>query len=1055
MSENSMETSKEVIEDLELQLKIEKMKHDLLADSLKCGVWVYDIATKKYTQSRKLDGKWSNKRLDVENYRETMKSWGLIHPEDLKVFEEYCDSMDRGDDKFEYDVRSASDEGRFIWLRFIGNAFYDKNGKAIKIVGLTLDVTKQKTAYSNLDNRTMLDPLTHLYNETTVRKMIENLIAEDKEKKGILYIIDIDNFRKIDEQWGHIYGDQVIERLADSILAFFNSDAIIGRIGGDEFIIFCCTDVERQQASITADKLMERVSEIDLIDGSFLTVSVGISIYPEYGSTYDSLYNNADIALYYAKRSGKNKYYIYNKRMSKRSVLGETTRKKDTNRKDIPKEMTIIEKELFDYAFETISAVSNFQEALQLILSEIGIHYKLDSIFVLEYFDGVENVAITGSWIRKPEQVNSDTVEQIYTKYWKRVETYFCQNNSLIYDITDIDPRVNRYLYKNGIQAAIQIPIFDGNRLLGLISYESREEIREWSPTQIATLSSITKMISSYMLRMRLKTELEDEFIYTGGAMDSLKLTYYSIDYESYELLYVSRYSKALFPNIQVGDKCYQSLMGLDQPCKDCPLNGLQENQKQNSIEIYDEKRDAWFTVSASVIESTMKKQYLICWMDITMFLERVKSTDQLTGTLSYDKFCAESLKKLSYKEPGSRYATAFIGIRNFESVNENCGYMVGDIILQTIARHCTEALQEDELICRIKGDDFILLLRYSDIQIVKSRISKIFESFHKAVREMYPYMALRCDCGIYEIKATDYSISGILDKSNLARKQALGNAYEWDSIIILTEESERLEIEEKVLERLMLEALRKKEYQVYLQPKVNVRNRRIMGAEALVRWWENGKMISPAKFIPIAEKSGIVTEIDKQVYDALFQQIKQWLKNGYCVPVISFNVSRLHLYDDNFVDYMKSLVDKYEIPYELLEIELTESVFFNNADRMKDMITRLRSLGFKISMDDFGTGYSTLSLMKSLPMDVLKIDGNFFYNNQLDRNSKAIISAIIQLSKNLGVKVVAEGIETIDQVIFIQEEDCDYAQGYYYYKPLPMKEFEELFFKEDTSNNI
>ncbi len=1048
MSEKSKETAKEEnIEELELQLKIEKMKYDLLADTLKCGLWVYDIATKKYTQSRKLDGKKSKSHLDVDNYRETMKSLGLIHPEDLVIFEAYCDSMDRGDEKFEYDLRLASDEGRFIWVRYLGNAFYDANGNATKIVGITLDVTKQKSDYSIQANKAMLDPLTHLYNSVTMRKMIEEIITKDKAEKGILYIIDIDNFKMLENQWGHLYGDQVIETLADSILAFFDKDAIIGRIGGDEFIVFSRTDSKENQTIQVADKLMNRVNEIDLKDGTYLSISMGIATYPEHGNTYDSIYNNADIALFYAKRNGKNRYYIYNEQMAKRPVLGETKLKKDSSRKDVPKDMTIIEKELFDYAFEIISIVSNFHEALQMILSEIGIRYNLDAILVLEYFDDFEYVELTESWIRNPDKIDTKAIEQNYTMHWKRVERFFTEESNLVYDITNINPRVNGYLYKNGIQAAVQIPIFDGNRLVGLISYESRNEPREWNSTQLATLSSITKMLASYMLRMRLKTELEDENIYTGGAMDSLKLTYYSIDQETYELLYVSRYSKALFPGILVGDKCYRSIMGLDQPCKDCPLNGLLENQFQNTIEVYNESKDAWFTVSASVIKNTLRKQYLVCWMDITMFLERVKSTDQLTGTLSYDKFCAESLKKLSAKDPNSSYATAFLGIRNFAGVNENYGYTIGDVVLQTIAHHCMDALQEDELICRIKGDDFIMLLKYSDIQTVKNRIAVIFESFHKVIRKMYPHMALRCDCGIYEIKATDYSISGILDKSNLARKQALGNSFEWDSIIVLTEESERLENEEKVMERLMLEALRKNEFQVYLQPKVNVRNRRIIGAEALVRWTLDGEMISPAKFIPVAEKSGIVTEIDKYVYEMLFQQIKQWLKHGYCVPVISFNVSRLHLYDDNFVEYMKSLVERYEIPFELLEIELTESVFFNNADRMMDMISRLRSLGFKISMDDFGTGYSTLSLMKSLPMDVIKIDGNFFYKNQLDRNSKAIISAIIQLSRNLGVKVVAEGIETIDQVIFIQEEDCDYAQGYYYYKPMPLKDFEDKVF--------
>ncbi len=1058
---DEIKLQEEKIKELELQLRVEQRKYQIIADYSNCGLWEYDIATHKYSQSRKLEGKWSTSNLNIENYRETVKSWGLIHPEDIAIFDAYCDSMDRGDAEFEYDLRAASDAARFIWLRYIGGAIYDFNQNPIKIVGKTLDVTKEKTEYAALVKKTTHDPLTQLYNNEATREIVEeSLVKADFKGSGkVLYIIDIDNFKVMNERWGHLYGDSVLERFADTLLAFFSADDVVGRIGGDEFLVLCHSGINEEQAKLLAESFKYRVHSLDLKDGEHVSVSIGITMFPKHAKTYDALFRSAEIALFHAKKNGKDGYVMFNKHMSRDSSIGESIQKIEMSPiiNIVPKEMNNIDKELFDYSFETICAAENFSEALRMILSEIGIYFHLGHILVLEYNYGLLKAFITESWSHHEGIHAKEEIEHNYTKSWRELERCFYRQNCILYNSeqkAECNERISQLFEKNHIKAAIQFPIFDGNQLVGILSFEDENTKREWSTTETATLSSITKMISSFLLRIRSKQELEEENLYTGSAMDSQKLMYYSIDANTYELMYISRYANELFPKIRLGNICYKSMMGLKQPCKDCPIHGLKDGLKQFAIELFHEKRDTWFTVSASIIEKNLKQpQYLLCWMDITMFLKRVKSTDQLTGTLSYDKFRAEALKYLSSSHNNQGYATAFLGIRNFSDVNEHYGYEVGDLVLQALAKQFMNALSKEELICRIKGDDFIMFLKNDDIQGVKDRLSILCKSFHIQIRDKYPFMALRCDCGVYEVKPSDYSISAILDKANLARKQAMEYSHEWDSITILTEEAQRRENEEKVMERMMVEALHRKEYQVFLHPKVEVTSGRIVGAEALVRWVnEEKQMISPTKFIPLAEKNGFVTEIDKYVYELLFQQLHEWIQKGYKIPLISFNVSRLHLFDEKFVEYLQALVERYQIPYELLEIEITESVFIDNMDRLIDMIDRLRTLGFTVSMDDFGTGFSTLSLMKSLPIDVLKLDGNFFYHNRLDRKSKAIISSIIHLAKNLGIQVVAEGVETLEQVIFIQEQNCDYAQGYYYYRPLPMKEFEVVLWKNKNT---
>lgn len=188
-----------------------------------------------------------------------------------------------------------------------------------------------------------------------------------------------------------------------------------------------------------------------------------------------------------------------------------------------------------------------------------------------------------------------------------------------------------------------------------------------------------------------------------------------------------------------------------------------------------------------------------------------------------------------------------------------------------------------------------------------------------------------------------------------------------------------------------------------------------------------------------------MIVEIDQFVYEETFRLIHKWLQEGKKVPVISVNLSRLHLMDDRLPEHMEALCDVYDLRPEQIELEITESVFFQDADRLIDMIKRLKAVGFVISMDDFGAGYSTLNFMKSLPVDIIKIDGGFFMKNKMDDKNKAVISAIMQLSNNLHFKTVSEGVETDEQVEFIKEQGGKYVQGYYFYKPMPPEEFEGL----------
>jgi EAL domain-containing protein (putative c-di-GMP-specific phosphodiesterase class I) len=253
-----------------------------------------------------------------------------------------------------------------------------------------------------------------------------------------------------------------------------------------------------------------------------------------------------------------------------------------------------------------------------------------------------------------------------------------------------------------------------------------------------------------------------------------------------------------------------------------------------------------------------------------------------------------------------------------------------------------------------------------------------------------------------------------------------------------------------KEIERNMYSALRNGEFQVFYQPKVELDSEKIYGAEALVRWVKpNGEVIPPSLFVPIFEENEFIVEMDFYVYDVVLRDMRRLMDEGCKLPIISLNASRQHFLGDDFPDKFCRLVNKYKIPHECIELEITEMSMFNNVDHLIGIINNLRrENGFRISVDDFGSGYSSLNLISLLPVDVIKIDGKFFMSNEMTGKNKKVIETILQLASTLDFDTVSEGVETKEQIEFLKRTNCSAVQGYFYYRPMTFEKFKELMSK-------
>ena len=253
-----------------------------------------------------------------------------------------------------------------------------------------------------------------------------------------------------------------------------------------------------------------------------------------------------------------------------------------------------------------------------------------------------------------------------------------------------------------------------------------------------------------------------------------------------------------------------------------------------------------------------------------------------------------------------------------------------------------------------------------------------------------------------------------------------------------------------------MNHALNSSQFIPYLQPKYDLKTNKATGAEALVRWAHPQKgLVSPGIFIPIFERNGFISKLDFYMWESVCKILRNWIDSGKKVVPVSVNISRTNLYNPELVDIICNLVKKYDIPPELLNLELTETSYMDNPALMMETVQRLRDKNFIVLMDDFGSGYSSLNTLKDITVDVLKIDMKFLQETVHQERSRKILECVINLAKKLNVPVVAEGAETEDQVNFLRDMGCEFVQGFYFSKPIPLKEFEQLIEEEQQKTEL
>lgn len=420
---------------------------------------------------------------------------------------------------------------------------------------------------------------------------------------------------------------------------------------------------------------------------------------------------------------------------------------------------------------------------------------------------------------------------------------------------------------------------------------------------------------------------------------------------------------------------------------------------------------------------------------------------DELTG-LYNKQFFISNVANCLHQQPDARFDLMCVGIERFRLINESFGSEKGDELLRYIAK-LLQSAQRPIYAARFSADLFFLLVphrSYYDPELLKA--------WYRRVNEFPINMDIKLHCGIYEIDDPELPVSVMCDRTQLASEK---NKGVYDTPYSLYDSSLRQKLlDEQFITSNMQTALKEGQYHVYYQPKYDLNNERIAGAEALVRWIhpERG-MISPGIFIPVFERSGFISELDHYVWETACRDIRSWIDKGLSPIAVSINVSRADIYNPNLSKILLDLLSKYQIPIKYLHLEITESAYTDNPEQIIIEVDKLRKLGFIVEMDDFGSGYSSLNMLAEMPVDVLKLDMRFIQNEAAKSSGRGILSFVISLAKWLDLAVVAEGVETGEQIAMLRSMDCNYVQGFYYARPMPKKDFEALVLSSSTTEMI
>ena len=721
---------------------------------------------------------------------------------------------------------------------------------------------------------------------------------------------------------------------------------------------------------------------------------------------------------------------------------------------------------LLDSLLSTLFASTNTYTAIEQAMAIVGEHYAIDKISIWEYSYNKSFVDCTHQWCKKG--INNDMTLRQHTPAAILEElsamgtdgiTYSSDTSLIKTNTASMNP------YAEGIRKLMQCDINTNGKRIGFISFYSMDKDVTWNAQTLTAFKQIFRLFGEAIKTKqanRAMSLLRDDTI---KAFDLVQNPMVVVDKDSYDVMYFNECAREYFPKLALNSKCYACLQQESGPCRDCPVHKISDSNptvgciKHNRT--LDEPLDVhmttinWssgshtFLVSTSAHKETKAEQLrkeLEQNINIEKRIAEASYRDIVTGYGNFEKFKVDAQAILN-DNPDTDYVMFYFNIKNFKYINETYGHNVGDQTLKAVADVLNKYMQEGETFARVISDTYIMLIHYKAEDQFMSIFNNIKAEVHDACLAIQDRFVVDFTTGILIIDETmhSYSINRLVDRAMMAGKSI--DASTGVSYAFYDDEYHKKVLNDAQLENSIHGALENNEFCAYVQPKYDIASKSLIGGELLVRWLSPSKgFLEPAAFIPSFEKNGFIYQIDCFMLEQACKSIRRYLDSDIYVIPFSVNLSRVTLAHPDFLSKVQEIVEKYYIPHHYLEFEITESIFSENYSQMIDVLNKLKSMDFIINMDDFGTGYSSLTLLKDLPIDVIKLDHDFLSRSTTnDKNAISILRSIIEMAHTLDIRVVSEGIETVEQLEMLSSINCEIGQGFLFAKPMPIADYDKM----------
>ncbi len=961
----------------------------------------------------------------------------------------------------------------------------DEDSGSVRAFIYACDVSEEYRKISALESVSTKDPLTGLMNRAGASEKITSYLNTASENEICAFLImDLDNFKEINDIYGHQTGDEYLRSLADALTDFL-PDALIARLGGDEFVVFLKNCDSTSQISNTALSILKIIKDVNhsRITAFNTTGSIGIALYPSYGKDFDTLYHNADVALYDVKNNNKDGFMFCDDRNPTVQHTNDTKNGKKSL-KDFFSRFSLAMYGLLIVALLLAGFITFgiFRNSSAEVFDQANHHLAAHSDVSAKYMSlYLANLQDDATWIAQIATKHQDRILETYSGISEEMQSTINEmvmqtnfdnvlmvgeNGKVFYSYADL-PKASITTVAQGLQnkavnlpAAVgRMPVNDGSLVYASNVYSNDGKRRSLLLCTIdgATISNVLGNMITYDNEFIYLANSEGLVIGTSGDDYSNLFKYYSNEFLEKEG-FIRRVNLAHIITT-VDDVRHPSLRDQKSPAI---LLGSKAEVKL--AELYTDYYVVATLPQTSILNDASISLKIIITLVLCLFgaialatiliIRSSQKSSKYVDNLAY-KDTLTILNNMNYmvdnsknilKKCGEPCGVVSLTIDNYRVIRDAYGPSKSNKLITCIGNAISDFIGSDEAAGRVSDASFCLVLGYVGENAFNSKLKNLRSYiFSSCATYMATPVNFKISIGIYICESIGESIKQCYDFADLARSYMKEEASE--GIYYYNTRLQQSIQKQKLIEDSLDAALESGEFIPYYQPIVNIFSHQVVGCEALARWIKpDGTVISPEEFVQMLDKRGSIVNLDYYMFEKVCAQMQIWKGTPLEGISISINMSRQHFYQPDFIERLMRTTAKYGIPNSRIHIEITENIYIGDTNLINKTLSELRDNGFLVSMDDFGTGYSSMSMLQTMPVDIVKIDKSFLDSSLAEDNGIIVLDGIVNITKQLGLKTICEGVETNTQLNWLKTVGCDMVQGFYYSKPIPAGDFERFF---------